>query len=91
LSGDKGLIAMAEPTDAVVPILRRIQGDVSGLARDMTDVKRTLGEHGEKLDAIEGYLTFSLGIQQRHVADIETLKEQIAEIRRRVSALEKRK
>ncbi|MEX0852535.1 MAG: hypothetical protein WD036_04525 [Bauldia sp.] len=75
---------MVEPTDAVMPILKRIQSDVA-------DVKRSQGEHGEKLDAIEGYLTYSLGITQRHVADIESLKEQIAEVRRRIAALEKRK
>lgn len=82
---------MAEPTDAVIPILRRIQSDVSGLGRDMTEVKHTLAEHSEKLDSIEGYLTFSLGIQQRHVADIESIKEQITEVKRRLAILEKRK
>jgi Tfp pilus assembly protein PilO len=75
---------MAEPIDAVLPILRNMQSDLA-------DVKRTQAAHGEKLDSIEGYLTYSLGIQQRHVADIETIKEQIAEMKRRIAALEKRK
>lgn len=82
---------MAEPTDAVLPILRNIQSDLADVKRTQIRQGQVLDGHTEKLDAIEGYLTFSLGIQQRHVADIETLKEQITEIRRRVSALEKRK
>ena len=82
---------MVEPTDAVMPVLKRIQSDVGEVKRDVSDIRGTLAEHGEKLDAIEGYLTFNLGITQRHTADIESLKEQIASIKRRVTALEKRK
>ena len=74
---------MAKPADAVMPVLRRIQADLA-------DVKRTQAEHGEKLDAIEGYLTYNLGITERHTADIEKLKEQWADIKRRVATLEKR-
>ena len=75
---------MVEPTNAVMPILKRIQSDVA-------DVKRVQAEQNEKLDSIEGYLTFNLGISQRRGADIESLKEQVAAIKRRVTALEKRK
>lgn len=79
---------MAEPTDVIVPILQRIQGDVAEVRRDVAEVKRAQEEHGEKLDAIEGYLTYQLGITSRHDADVEALKEQIAEVKRRLKTLE---
>jgi hypothetical protein len=82
---------MAEPADAVLPILRNIQSDLGDVKRTQLRQGAVLDAQTEKLDSIEGYLTFSLGIQQRHVADIETIKEQIVEMKRRISALEKRK
>ena len=34
---------MPEPTDAIMPILQRIQTDVAHIKRDLTDTKRELG------------------------------------------------
>jgi hypothetical protein len=56
---------MVEPTDAILPILQRIQTDVATLARDVALLNRKVDSHTEKLDAIEGYLTYRLGITSR--------------------------
>jgi hypothetical protein len=100
---------MVEPTDAILPILQRIQADMADMKRDVADTKReidnihvalgqvhvalgevhvTLGQHGRKLDAIEGYLTYQLGISSRTIADVEALKRDILEIKRRIEVLE---
>jgi hypothetical protein len=85
---------MAEPTDVIVPILQRIQADIADSKRDLgsrlDSVTETLSHHSEKLEAIEGYLTYGLGLTARNSADIETLKSEIDDIRKRVDALERR-
>jgi hypothetical protein len=74
---------MVEPTDVILPILPRIQTDIAALTR-------TVDSHTEKLDAIEGYLTYQLGIGSRTIADVEALKSDIREIKKRVEVMEQR-
>jgi hypothetical protein len=74
---------MVEPTDAILPILQRIQTDVAALTRDLAALTRTVDTHTEKLNAIEGYLTYQLGISSRTIADVD-----IREIKKRVEVLE---
>jgi hypothetical protein len=77
---------MAEPTDVIVPILQRIQADVAETKRELG---RKIDANSEKLGAIEGYLTYQLGITGRTVADVEALKAEITAIKKRVDALER--
>jgi hypothetical protein len=72
----------------MMPILQRIQTDIATLTRDVALLSRTASSHTEKLDAIEGYLTYQLGISSRTIADVEALKSDIREIKRRVEVLE---
>lgn len=81
---------MVEPTDVILPILQRIQTDISALTRDLASLSRTVDSHTEKLDAIEGYLTYQLGIGSRTIADVEALKSDIREIKRRIEVVEQR-
>jgi DNA anti-recombination protein RmuC len=85
---------LSRPTQ-FLPILQRIQADVADIKRevdkingDLGQIHVTLGQHGRKLDAIEGYLTYQLGITSRTIADVEALKSDILEIKRRVEVLE---
>ena len=79
---------MVEPTDVILPILQRIQTDVATLTREVVSLSRTVASHTWKLDAIEGYLTCQLGIGARTIADVEALKSDIREIKRRVEVIE---
>ncbi len=72
---------MAEPTDLMMLILQRIQSDVQ-------DIKRVQAEHGEKLREMNGYLSFNLGITSRHTTEIDSLRDEVAALRQRVSRLE---
>ena len=57
---------MVEPTDAIMPILQRIQADIATLTRKIEAQGEILAQHSEKLSAIEGYLTYQLGISPHH-------------------------
>ena len=80
---------MPEPIDAILPILQRIQADIASLNRKVDAHGEILNQHTAKLDAIEGYLTYQLGVSSRTIADVEALKTQIREIKQRVEVLER--
>ena len=64
---------MPEPTDAVLPILRRIQ---ENLAETRRELGRKIDSHSEKLDSIEGHLVYQLGLSSRDRADIQPHSKQ---------------
>jgi len=82
---------MPEPTDAVLPILRRIQENLAEtgreLGRKIDSHTRILASHSEKLDSIEGYLVYQLGLSDR--ADIQALQAKMKAMEKRVTALER--
>ena len=43
---------MVEPTDAIVPILQRIQGDIAGVKGDIADMRRVQDEHTRRFGEI---------------------------------------
>jgi hypothetical protein len=53
---------MVEPTDAILPILQRIQVDIAALTRDVAVLTGVVNLHTEKLGAIEDCLTCRLAI-----------------------------
>jgi hypothetical protein len=77
---------MPAPTDAVMPILWRIQED---LAETRRELGRKIDSHSEKLDSIEGYLVYQLGLNSRDRADIQPLQAKTKAMEKRVTALER--
>ena len=84
---------MPEPTDAVLPILRRIQENLAETGRELghkiDSHTRILASHSEKLDSIEGYLVCQLGLSSRDRADIQALQAKMKAMEKRVTALER--
>jgi hypothetical protein len=77
---------MPAPTDAVMPTLRRIQED---LAETRRELGRKIDSHSEKLDSIEGYLVYQLGLSSRDRADIQALQTKTKAMEKHVTALER--
>ena len=77
---------MPAPTDAVMPILRRIRED---LAETHRELGRKIDSHSEKLDSIEGYLVYQLGLSSRDRVDIQALQAKTKAMEKRVTALER--
>jgi hypothetical protein len=78
---------MPEPTDAVLPILGRIQENLAETRREVGHNTRILASHSEKLDSIEGYLVYPLGLSSRDRADIQALQAKMKAMEKRVTAL----
>src|SRR6266540_1983212 len=72
---------MAEPEDAVLPILKGIQKDLSDFRREadtrFADIASSLMANGDKLDTIESYVTYHMGVTLQHRHDIESLPADI--------------
>jgi hypothetical protein len=93
---------MVEPTDAIMPILQRIQADIVGVKDDIADMRRVqdehtrrLGEIGEvlsqhtrQLSEMNGYMSFSLSIISRHSGENEAVRGELDAIKRRLARLE---
>ena len=79
---------MAEPIEAVVRSLQRMQKDISDLSRDMKLVTSGLGHLAERFDAAGPYITYTMGLHTQNRADVEAQARDIADLKRRVSALE---
>ena len=79
---------MPEPTDAIMPILQRIQADVADMKRDMSEIKQTLNDHTVRLRDMNGFLSFNLNVVSRHNSEIDVLRDELNALKHRVAKLE---
>ena len=79
---------MSEIKDLILPILQRMQGDLSELRRDVTGVRQTLAEHTQKLDELEIYTAYETGLGTQNKADLQAIKKTIKAMEERLSAIE---
>jgi predicted amino acid-binding ACT domain protein len=85
---------MPEPTDAIMPILQRIQADIGDLKRDLGSkidgLSVQVKDVSERMDAFEDYFTFTMGVTQQNKADLARLGSDVRAIKSRVDVLEDR-
>jgi archaellum component FlaC len=85
---------MSEIKDMVIPMLQKLQQDVSaGFKRvdgKVTNIAENIAEMKDELDAIKGYVTFQMGLTSQQQSNIDDLRKDIADLKRRISALEGR-
>jgi len=79
---------VVEPTDATMPILLRIQGDVAGINRRLDEIVTVLAHHTGRLNELNGYMTFSLSTVTRHTGENEAFRAELDAIKRRLARLE---
>ncbi|MBC8049197.1 MAG: hypothetical protein H7X92_03490 [Chitinophagales bacterium] len=68
---------MAEPLDVILPILQRIQTDVSEMKREEREHRADTNAMGERLDAISECITYQMGLTASHSVDMESIREEI--------------
>jgi predicted homoserine dehydrogenase-like protein len=79
---------MSEIHDLVLPVLQRIQTDLTRLNGKLDNVAEEQLKQGEKLDAIERYMIFHMGLTTQQKADIEAPQGDMADVKKRLAALE---
>ena len=83
-------IDMPEPIDAIMPILQRIQADISAIRGRLDDMGEQLFANTSKLEAIEGCMTYHMGLTSRQGSDIEHIQAEMKAIQTRIAAFETR-
>jgi hypothetical protein len=85
---------MADPDDAVMPVLQRIQKDIADFRKSSeakaNDTATAVLAQGEKLDEIESLITYHLGLTTQNIHDIKTFRAEFKDLKARVAALERR-
>jgi septal ring factor EnvC (AmiA/AmiB activator) len=79
---------LSEVTDLVLPLLQRMQSDLSELKRDMAAVKATLAQHSEKFEELEIYTAYETSLGTQNKADLQAIKKTIKAMEQRLHALE---
>ena len=86
---------MVEPTDGIMPILQRIQGDIAGIRRVQVDhggrldeIVSVLAHHTGRLNEMNGYISFTLNTVSRHTGENEAFRGELDAIKRRLARLE---
>lgn len=74
---------MSEVTDLVMPVLQKIQQELSSLCGKVDDIAERQVEQGEALDDLKRYVTFHMGITMQHASDISDIKTRLAAIEAR--------
>ena len=82
---------MAETNDAVVPILRSIQTNITRIEAKVDNQGETILEVSEKLDGVQNLMHFHLGLTTEHKHLIETTDARIKALEKRVEQLESSK
>ena len=81
---------MSEVTDIVVPILQRLKTDVGDLKRISDKLEALVEAMADRLDKIESYVTYSLGLISQNKADLDRQGRSLLEVARRVETLEQK-
>jgi predicted nucleic acid-binding Zn-ribbon protein len=81
---------MSEVKDLVMPMLKGIQAKLTGVEAKLNDVAKTTLKTEQKVEDLEGLMTFHLGLTTGHKHDIQSLKAKIAAFEKRLAAVEAR-
>jgi septal ring factor EnvC (AmiA/AmiB activator) len=79
---------MAEPEGHTLEFLKRIQAGLADLKRGQAEHTKRFDHLDEQIDAMSGYVTWSMGKSSENRADIENILAEIDELKARLSALE---
>lgn len=79
---------MAKPQDAVVPILRNIQNEIAELKKTVQRIESKVDANGVRMDAFEGYFTYTMGLTSRSQQDIKKLQGEVRAIQEQLDTLE---
>ena len=77
---------MPAPADAIMPVLKRIQAEITDTRKDIKRVDRKVDTAivevkgvSERMGAFEDYFTYTMGLTEQDKADIRRLGERKAE------------
>ena len=79
---------MSEVTDLILPVLQRMQGDLSEIKRTLAQHGEILESHSQKLEELEIYTAYETGLGSQNKADLQVIKKTIKAMEQRLSVIE---
>lgn len=79
---------MASPRDAVLPILKSIQTNLTRLESKVDNQGEAVADMGEKIDAMQGLMHYHLGMTTEQKHQILEIQKHVRDLLNRVSTLE---
>lgn len=79
---------MADIENIIFSLLQRIQADLTEVKREVIELKTLVHEMSDRLDKVESYITYSLGMISQQKADLDRQGRALLALRGRVDALE---
>ena len=79
---------MSEVTDLIMPVLKRVQADISDIKTSQRGLETKVDRLVERMDAFEGYFTYTMGVTAQHKVDIAVLQSQVKELMARLPSPE---
>ena len=76
---------MSEVTDVVLPVLQKIQAEISSMRASLNEVRVTQVEQSEKLDELSRYFTVMFGHVSRHEIDIDEMRKRLKAVEAKLS------
>jgi chromosome segregation ATPase len=80
--------AVSNLADMIVPMLQRLQTDVSELKTDVRRIDGRLNRLEERFEAMGPYLTYHMGLYTQNQVDIERHDQELSLVRARLDKLE---
>lgn len=81
---------MAEPEDMTLRLLREMRERFDGVEATLKEHTSRFDHLGEQIEAMSGYVTWSMGKSSENRADIESILAEIDDLKSRLKALEER-
>lgn len=85
---------MADPQDVILPVLKKIQKELTEFRRSSeakaNDIAENVLDIKENISEIQHDMLMHLGLTTKHRADFEVLREEVADLKSRIAALEAR-
>ncbi len=79
---------MAEPEDMTLRLLREMRERFDGVEETLREHTKRFDHLDDQIDAMSGYVTWSMGKSSENRADIENILAEIDKLKARLSALE---
>ena len=88
---------MADPTDAILPVLKNIQDNLSGVRKEQQPAKERLNMISDAVHEVQDVVSeirrdnlAHLGLTTKHRMDFENLQRDLADLKTRIAVLESR-
>lgn len=79
---------MPTPTDMIVPMLQKMQADLSHVRLKVDSLDARVGNVERQLEAFGPYITYTVGLHAQDRVDIDRHEQEISEIKQRLKTLE---